>query len=86
MAVCAMTGLNRAGYYRSRLRQQDIPVEMELRDEVQCIANAMAWLWSSACYRRVARRNVVVNHKHVLWLHARGQSALHSAPLVRRDH
>ena len=37
-ALCAMTGLNRAGYYRFGLPRQGIPVEMELRDEMQKIA------------------------------------------------
>ena len=38
IALCAMTGLNRAGFYRSRLPRQGLPIEMELRDEMQKIA------------------------------------------------
>lgn len=65
-ALCAMTGLNRAGFYRGRLPRQGIPVEMELRDEMQKIALESP----SYGYRRITaelrRRNVDVNHKHVL--------------------
>jgi len=65
-ALCAMTGLNRAGYYRSRLPRQGIPVEMELRDEMQKIALESP----SYGYRRITaelrRRNFDVNHKRVL--------------------
>lgn len=67
-ALCAMTGLNRAGFYRSRLPRQGIPGEMELRDEMQKIALASP----SYGYRRVTaelqRRNFDVNHKRVLRL------------------
>jgi putative transposase len=63
-----MTGLNRAGFYRSRLPRQGIPGEMELRDEMQKIALASP----SYGYRRVTaelqRRNFDVNHKRVLRL------------------
>jgi putative transposase len=65
-ALCAMTGLNRAGFYRWRLPRQGIPVEMELRDEMQKIALESP----SYGYRRITaellRRNFGVNHKRVL--------------------
>ena len=68
IALCAMTGLNRAGFYRWRWPRQGIPVEMELRDEMQKIALESP----SYGYRRVTaelrRRNFEVNHKHVLRL------------------
>ena len=32
-ALCQMTGLNRAGFYRSRAPRQASPVEMEIRNE-----------------------------------------------------
>ena len=48
-ALCQMTGLNRAGYYRWRGPRQGIPVEMELRDEVQKIALQ----WPAYGYRRI---------------------------------
>lgn len=66
IALCAMTGLNRAGFYRSRLPRQGIPVEMEMRDEMQKIALQSP----SYGYRRITaelrRRNFDVNHKRVL--------------------
>jgi putative transposase len=66
MALCAMTGLNRAGFYRTRLPRQGIPVEIELRDEMQKIALQSP----SYGYRRITaelqRRNFAVNHKRVL--------------------
>jgi putative transposase len=66
IALCAMTGLNRAGFYRSRLPPLGIPVEMELRDEMQKIALESP----SYGYRRITaelqRRNFEVNHKRVL--------------------
>jgi putative transposase len=66
IGLCAMTGLNRAGFYRSRLPRQSIPVEMELRDEMQRIALESP----SYGYRRITaelrRRNFDINHKRVL--------------------
>jgi transposase InsO family protein len=61
-----MTGLNRAGFYRSRMPRQATPVEMEIRDEMQKIA-----VESPAYgYRRITaelqRRGFAVNHKRVL--------------------
>jgi putative transposase len=65
-ALCQMTGLNRAGFYRSRRPRQALPVEMEIRDEMQKIA-----LESPAYgYRRITaelqRRGFDLNHKRVL--------------------
>lgn len=66
IALCAMTGLNRAGYYRFRLPRQGIPVEMELRDQMQKIALQ----WPGYGYRRITaelqRCSFAVNHKRVL--------------------
>jgi transposase InsO family protein len=61
-----MTGLNRAGFYRSRTPRQASPVEMEIRDEMQKIA-----LESAAYgYRRITaalqQRGFAINHKRVL--------------------
>jgi transposase InsO family protein len=61
-----MTGLSRAGFYRSRTARQALPAEMEIRDEMQKIAGE-----SPACgYRRVTaeiqKRGFAVNHKRVL--------------------
>jgi transposase InsO family protein len=66
IALCAMTGLNRAGFYRWRWPRPGIPVEMELRDEMQKIALECP----SYGYRRITaelqRRNFDVNHKRIL--------------------
>jgi putative transposase len=65
-ALCQMTGLSRAGFYRSRLPRQATPVEMEIRDEMQKVA-----VESPAYgYRRVTaelqNRGFDINHKRVL--------------------
>ena len=48
-ALCQMTGLNRAGFYRWRLPRQATPVEMELRDQMQKVEtnNPFAFGWVS---------------------------------------
>jgi putative transposase len=65
-ALCQMTGLSRAGFYRWRAPRQATPVEMELRDEMQKVAVE----WPAYGYRRITRelhkRGFAVNHKHVL--------------------
>ena len=65
-ALCQMTGLNRAGFYRWRAPRQATPVEMEIRDQMQKVA-----LESPAYgYRRITaelqQRGFAVNHKRVL--------------------
>jgi len=65
-ALCQMTGLNRASFYRWRVPRQATPVEMEIRDQMQKVA-----LESPAYgYRRITfelqQRGLVVNHKRVL--------------------
>lgn len=64
-ALCQMTGLSRASYYRW-LTPRPIPVEMELRDQMQRIAVD----FPAYGYRRITaelkRRGWEVNHKHVL--------------------
>jgi putative transposase len=67
-ALCEMTGLSRAGYYRWRIPRSDSPVEMELREELQRVAvESLAY-----GYRRITaelqRRGFEVNHKRVLRL------------------
>ena len=46
-ALCQMTGLNRAGFYRWRVPRQATPVEMEIRDQMQKVAlgcnSAASW-------------------------------------------
>jgi transposase InsO family protein len=61
-----MTGLNRAGFYRWRAPRPVVPVDMEIRDEMQKIALQ----WPAYGYRRITaelgRRGLAINHKRVL--------------------
>ena len=65
-ALCQMTGLNRAGFYRWRAPRQASPVEVELRDEIQNVALE----WPAYGYRRIThelqQRGFQINHKRVL--------------------
>ena len=65
-ALCQMTGLNRAGFYRWRVPRQELPVEMEIRDQMQKVALA----WPTYGYRRITHalqhRGFDINHKRVL--------------------
>lgn len=67
-ALCQMTGVSRAGYYRRRLPRQATPVEMEIRDALQQVALE----WPAYGYRRITaelqRRGFQINHKRVLRL------------------
>ena len=67
-ALCQMTGLSRAGFYRWRAQPPGDPVEMELRDAMQQIALE----FPAYGYRRITaelrRRGFQVNHKRVLRL------------------
>ena len=65
-ALCQMTGLSRAGFYRWRIPLQATPAEMEIRDELQKIAVE----WPSYGYRRITaelqEREFDVHRKRVL--------------------
>jgi putative transposase len=65
-ALCQMTGLNRAGFYRWRAPRLATPVEMEMRDQMQKVALE----WPAYGYRRITaelrQRGFDVNHKRVL--------------------
>ena len=67
-ALCQMTGLSRAGYYRWRVPPLATPVAMELRHQLQ----QTALQWPAYGYRRITaelqRRGFEVNHKRVLRL------------------
>lgn len=67
-ALCAMTGLSRASYYRFLIPRPECPVEMEMRDAMQKIALQ----FPSYGYRRITaamqRDGFEVNHKPVLRL------------------
>jgi len=65
-ALCQMTGLSRAGFYRWRLPCRATSVEMELRDQMQQVALE----WPAYGYRRITleleKRGCEINHKRVL--------------------
>lgn len=65
-ALCQITGLSRAGFYRWQLSRQASPVEMEIRDAMQKIALE----WPAYGYRRITieiqRQGFTINHKRVL--------------------
>jgi putative transposase len=67
-ALCQMTGLPRAGFYRWRVPRHATPVAMEWRDEMQRVAVD----WPAYGYRRITKelhdRGFEVNHKRVLRL------------------
>ena len=67
-ALCQMTGMSRAGYYRWRMPPPATPVSMELRGQLQRVAVE----WPTYGYRRITaelrRWGFEVNHKHVLRL------------------
>jgi transposase InsO family protein len=65
-ALCQMTGISRASYYRWRVPPPAIPAEMEFRDAMQQVALEFPCYG----YRRVTaelnRRGFAINHKRVL--------------------
>ena len=67
-ALCQMTGISRASYYRWRVPPPSIPVEMELRDAMQQIALEFPAYGYRRITRELRRRGFAVNHKCVLRL------------------
>lgn len=65
-ALCQVTGLSRAGFYRWRLPRQATPVEMELRDQMQKVALESAAYGYRRITHELQRRGFEVNHKRVL--------------------
>jgi transposase InsO family protein len=61
-----MTGLNRAGFYRSRLPRPALPVEMEIRDAMQKIAVEFPAYGYRRMTAELRKRGFDVNHKRVL--------------------
>jgi putative transposase len=65
-ALCQMTGLDRSGFYRWRTPRLVMPVEMEIRDQMQKVALESP----TYGYRRITaelhQRGFAVNHKRVL--------------------
>ena len=65
-ALCQMTGVSRAGFYRWRAPQPATPVEMELRDEMQKVALEFPANGYRRITRELHRRGFEANHKRVL--------------------
>ena len=64
-ALCAMTGLSRAGFYRWRVPPQATPLEMELRDEMQKAALEYPAYGSRKMTAELKRRGFSVGRKRV---------------------
>jgi transposase InsO family protein len=66
--MCSALDLARADYYRQRPPQTEVADDLELRDQIQCLALEM----SAYGYRRITaelhRRGILANHKRVLRL------------------
>jgi transposase InsO family protein len=65
-ALCQMTGLNRAGFYRWRTPRQATPVEMDIRGEMQRIALESPWYGYRRITAALQHSGFEVNHKRVL--------------------
>ena len=65
-ALCQMTGLNRAGFYRWRMPRLASPVEMEIRDEMQKIALESPAYGFRRITAELQKRGFAINHKRVL--------------------
>ena len=64
-ARCQMTGLNRAGFYRSRRPRHASPVETEIRDEMQKIAVEFPAYGYRRMTAELQQRGFDINHKRV---------------------
>jgi putative transposase len=65
-ALCQMTGLSRAGFYRWRTPRQATPVEMDLRDQLQKVALESPVYGYRRITAELQQRGFEVNHKRVL--------------------
>ncbi len=65
-ALCQMTGVSRAGFYRSRLPRQATPVSMEIRDQMQKIAVESPAYGYRRMTATLRKRGFDINHKRVL--------------------
>ncbi len=65
-ALCQMTGISRASYYRWRVPPPSMPVEMELRDAMQQAALAFPCYGYRRITAEMNRRGFAINHKRVL--------------------
>jgi putative transposase len=65
-ALCQMTGLNRAGFYRWRVPLEETPIEMDLRNEMQRVALDSPVYGYRRITHELRHRGFEVNHKRVL--------------------
>jgi len=65
-ALCQMTGLSRASFYRWRMPRCATPVEMEIRDQIQRIALECPVYGYRRITKELHRRGLEVNRKRVL--------------------
>jgi len=66
-ALCQMTGLNRAGFYRWRSpRHPATPIEMEIRGEMQKVALESPSYGYRRITRELQRGGFDINHKRIL--------------------
>jgi putative transposase len=64
-ALCQVTGLSRASFYRWRVPRPTTPVEMEIRDELQRAAVEWPAYGSRELTAELRRRGFLVNRKRV---------------------
>jgi putative transposase len=64
-ALCQVTGLSRASFYRWRVPRPTTPVEMEIRDELQRAAVEWPAYGSRELTAELRRRDFLVNRKRV---------------------
>ncbi len=65
-ALCQMTGMSRAGFYRWRVSRQASPVEMEIRDQMQKVALESPVYGYRRITAELQQRGFAINHKRVL--------------------
>jgi putative transposase len=65
-ALCQMTGLNRAGFYRWRLPRSATSIEMELRDQMQKTALECPAYGYRRITHELQQQGFDINHKRVL--------------------
>jgi hypothetical protein len=65
-ALCQMTGLSRASFYRWRMPRGATPVDMEIRDQIQRIALECPAYGYRRITKELHRRGLGVNRKRVL--------------------
>ncbi len=85
-ALCQMTGVSRASYYRWGVPRPSFPVEMELRDQMQGIALQFPVYGYRRITEELNRRGFRRQSQAGSAVDAPGQPALSAAQGLRRDH